>query len=58
MSVTDNKNFFLWYNDQREKTFDFEKELLEYCQRDVDILKQSCLSFRKLFIEITKTTPE
>jgi hypothetical protein len=58
MSVTDNKNFFLWYNDQREKTFDFKKELLEYCQSDVDILAQSCLSFRKLFIEITKTTPE
>ena len=31
-----------------------QTELLQYCKSDVDILAKACLSFRKLFMEITK----
>ncbi|KAL5019204.1 hypothetical protein ScPMuIL_004926, partial [Solemya velum] len=28
--------------------FDFRQEMLEYCRSDVDILRKSCLEFRKV----------
>lgn len=34
-----------------------EKEILEHCRSDVDILRRSCLEFRRLFIEITDVDP-
>jgi hypothetical protein len=54
MSNSDNENFFKWYHSKKEETFDFQKELLEYCRSDVEILMQSCLTFRELFMQITK----
>ena len=40
-----------WHQEQREKevVFDFQKELMEYCESDVRLLKQGCLTFKRLF---------
>ena len=40
-----------WHQEQREKdvVFDFQQELLEYCESDVRLLKQGCLTFKRLF---------
>ena len=40
-----------WHQEQREKevVFDFQQELLEYCKSDVRLLKQGCLTFKRLF---------
>ena len=38
--------------------FDFENEIRAYCKSDVYILTKACLKFRKLFIEITKTSSD
>lgn len=53
MSVSDNAAFQSWYEQQRDKTFDFNQELRDYCKSDVDILTKACLTFRELFIKIT-----
>lgn len=56
--TTDQRHTFLaWYEKQQGKVFDFQKELREYCESDVEILKQSCLKFRKLFMEIGQIDP-
>ena len=54
MNCDDNKEFYKWYETKTNETFNLQKELLEYCESDVDILSLSCLTFRGLFIECTK----
>ena len=46
--------FDRWYDDQKHKIFDFDKELYEYCLSDVKLLKHGVLSFRKNILQITK----
>ncbi|XP_041479156.1 uncharacterized protein LOC121426824 isoform X1 [Lytechinus variegatus] len=46
--------FNAWYEKHKNDHFDFEKEILEYCQSDCQILMEGCMSFRKLFMAITK----
>ena len=43
--MTNNKRtkFMQWYED----------EILKYCRSDVDILHKSCLTFRKMFMDVT-----
>ena len=53
MSESERVKFLHWHKKQ-EGRFNLEKELLDYCKSDVDILAKACLSFRKLFMEITK----
>ena len=38
---------FTWYEDKVNSgaIFDFQKELLKYCESDVNLLKEGCLSF-------------
>ena len=40
-----------WHQEQRANNmvFDFQKELVEYCESDVRLLKQGCLTFKRLF---------
>ena len=40
-----------WHQEQREKdvVFDFQQELIAYCESDVWLLKQGCLTFKRLF---------
>ncbi|XP_054259393.1 uncharacterized protein LOC128984131 [Macrosteles quadrilineatus] len=53
------KDFENWYNDQvaNQVTFDFKKEILEYCMSDVDILAQACLKFRSIFLQECNVDP-
>ena len=46
-----------WHQDQRDKLFDFKKELVKYCQSDVRLLKQGCLTFKRLFETLTGFNP-
>ena len=48
------KNIFMtWYLQNRRKPFDFNKQLLEYCEQDVVILNKCMLLFQKLFMTMT-----
>ena len=46
-----------WHQQQRDKVFDFKKELIEYCKSDVRLLKQGCLTFKRLFETLTGFNP-
>ena len=41
----------IWHKEQRDKNvvFDFRKELVAYCESDVRLLKEGCLTFKRLF---------
>ena len=51
MSVDDKKEFLSWHADltRRGYVFDFKKELMEYCQSDVRLLKEGCMTFMRDF---------
>jgi G:T-mismatch repair DNA endonuclease (very short patch repair protein) len=57
MSTDDRNDFFIWYNEQAGKTFNFQQEMLDYTRSDVSILREACTSFRKL-IQVVTTIPE
>ena len=59
MSVSGCAEFEKWYAEQVEKNveFDFQKELVEYCESDVQLLKQGCLTFKRLFEQEAKFNP-
>ena len=46
--------FFKWYSQQEGKTFDFMKELFDYCRDDISILEEACMSFRRHIVNLTK----
>jgi G:T-mismatch repair DNA endonuclease (very short patch repair protein) len=54
MSIKKREEFFKWYESVKDQPFDFQKEFLEYCRSDVDILRRSCLSFRENYLKITE----
>ena len=50
--------FLDWYeNTSPGYTFDLQKEIVEYCQMDVEILRRACIQFRKIFLEVGETDP-
>lgn len=53
------KEFQNWHNEQvrLNYVFDFQKELVEYCVSDVEILAQACIRFRKLFMQECRVEP-
>jgi hypothetical protein len=53
------KDFENWHNEQVESNyiFDFQKEIIEYCVSDVEILAQACIKFRKLFLQECRVEP-
>ena len=57
-SVSEKEKLHKWWTEMRETQyiFDFQKEIREYCESDVDILEKGCLKFRSLFME-TDTDP-
>ena len=59
MRSKEHKEFLQWYNQKKAEGYVFymRKELLEYCQSDVDILRRSCLQFRESFIKIANIDP-
>ena len=46
-----------WHQEQRKKVFDFQKELVAYCKSDVRLLKEGCLTFKRLFETLTSFNP-
>ena len=59
MSVSGRKDFEKWHAQQvsDQVHFDFSKELIEYCESDVKLLKAGCLKFKALFEEKSKSNP-
>jgi len=37
--------------------FDFQNELVEYCESNVKLLKQGCLTFKRVFEKEAKFNP-
>ena len=56
-STTEKKEMEEWHKQVNTDIFDFEKELLSYCQTDVRILSEACLKFRSLLLEKTGLDP-
>ena len=48
MSVSGRKAFETWHANQTS-TFNFAEELVAYCESDVKLLKEGCLTFKRLF---------
>ena len=59
MKPKDKEKFETWYVEQVERgeKYDFKKELLEYCQSDVDILKKGCEAFVRQFSQEAHFNP-
>ena len=59
MSPEDRQAFETWHQEQREKgvVFNFKEELTAYCESDVRLLKQGCLTFKRLFEDLTGFNP-
>lgn len=53
------KTFLEWYLQkvQENYIFDMKKELFEYCESDVDILRKGGLKFREEFLKIANIDP-
>ena len=53
------EKFLTWYNQQvvSNAIFDFQEELLKYCQSDVKLLKEGVLKFVQEFEEIAGFNP-
>ena len=53
MSCKKRDEFLLWYEKNKHFHFDYHRELLMYCQSNVDILLKACWKFRELFVHST-----
>ena len=54
MSKPTRETFLKWHAEKVKENyvFDFQKEFVEYCDYNVDILRRGCLELRKQFLEI------
>jgi len=59
MSPEGRQEFETWQRQQRNShvVFDFQKELVAYCEQDVRLLKEGCLTFKRLFEAKTRFNP-
>jgi len=59
MKSENKQEFEKWYDRKIKENyiFNFKEELESYCNSDVDILRRSCLEFRKQFLEIANIDP-
>ena len=56
-STEKKKEFDNWYESKKNETFDFQKELHDYCWSDVELLAAGAMQFRQHIIDTTKTSP-
>ena len=51
MSPEGRQKFETWHKEQSDNqfVFDFQKELVDYCESDVRLLKEGCMTFKRLF---------
>ena len=57
MSTKDREYFMEWYENNKNKIFEMEKEIREYCLSDVKLLKEGCEKLREIFISQTDCDP-
>ena len=59
MSPEGRQKFETWHKEQRDNQvlFDFQKELVASCESDVGLLKEGCLTFKRLFEAKTGFNP-
>ena len=59
MKPKDRMEFLKWYGDRANENyvFDFQKEIIEYCRSDVDILRRGMMKFREDFIQLENIDP-
>ena len=57
MKKEERDKFDKWYETTKGKTFDFKREMYEYCKSDVDILRKGCIKLRELFMLIANIDP-
>jgi hypothetical protein len=57
MSISNRKNFYTWYEQQKDKTFNFRQEFLDYCISDVDILRRCCAQFKSTLYVLVRVDP-
>ena len=54
MTPEDRNDFFCWYDNLPDGAlFDLQKEIVEYCNDDVNILREAALRFRRIVMNIT-----
>lgn len=58
MMPEDREKFISWYDEHKNDTFHFQKEITKYCRSDVDILRRGCLKFRNIFMLMTTRNDE
>lgn len=51
------EDFINWYNTNKNTQFTLKDQLVEYCENDVDILRESCLKFHKLYMDVAHVKP-
>ena len=59
MKPEERKAFQTWHNEQVENNyvFDFQKEIVNYCRSDVDIMRKCCLLYREMLRDETGIDP-
>ena len=57
MGKEEHEAFLPWYKDVSCGLFNFKNELKQYCIQDFNILRQSCMKFRKIFLQVGKVDP-
>ena len=59
MKPDERAKFLKWYDDRVSENyiFDFQKEIIEYCQSDVDILRRGIMKLREDFIQLENIDP-
>ena len=54
MSSAESEEFTSWYDSlPSDRVFNFQKEMLEYCDMDVEILRKGSLKFRSIVMQVT-----
>ncbi|KAJ8965797.1 hypothetical protein NQ317_018951 [Molorchus minor] len=57
MRSEDRTKFLEWYDSHKNDEFNMQKDIVEYCISDVNILTQACIKFRNLFIMDSNVCP-
>lgn len=57
MKEEDRAKFLKWFVEHENDGFDMQRDLVDYCVSDVEILAQSCLKFREQLIQTTNVCP-
>jgi hypothetical protein len=54
ISISNRQAFYTWYDQQKNKSFDFEKKILDYCISDVNILCRRCAQLKSTLYALVR----